>query len=56
LDVYKVQGIIKEEVVVNVVQAEMQRCHLYIARHAAKAINATTSYQTKHKIVDYDMV
>ncbi len=49
-------GIIKEEFVANVVQAEMQRCDLYIARHATRATNATTFYQAKHEIVDNDLV
>jgi hypothetical protein len=44
LSVYKVQGTIKEEFVANVVHAEMQRCHLYIACHATKATNVATSY------------
>jgi hypothetical protein len=56
LGVYRVQGITKEKFVTNVVQVEMQRHHLYIAYHAAKAINATTTYQAKHEIVDNDMV
>ncbi len=38
-----------------VVQVEMQRRHLYTARHAAKAANATTAYRAKHRIVDTDM-
>ncbi len=37
------------------VQVEMQRCHLYTARHAAKAANAAAAYRTKHGIVDTDM-
>jgi hypothetical protein len=47
---------IKEEFVTNVVQAEMQRCHLYIIRHATRATNATTSYQTKHEIIYNDII
>jgi hypothetical protein len=34
------------------VQVEMQRRHLYIARHAAKAANAAAAYRAKHGIVD----
>jgi len=56
LDVYKRQGTTKEEFVANAIQVEMQRCHLYIARHATGASNATCSYRIKHKIVDHDMV
>ncbi len=33
----------------------MQRCYFYIARHAAKAANATVAYRAKHGIVDTDM-
>jgi hypothetical protein len=40
LGVYRVQDITKEEFVTNAVQVEMQWCHLYIARHAAKVANA----------------
>jgi hypothetical protein len=37
------------------VQVEMQCCHLYIARHAAKAANAAAAYRAKHGIIDTDM-
>ncbi len=37
------------------VQVEMQRRHLYTARHAAKAANAAIAYRVKHEIVDTDM-
>ncbi len=53
--VYRVQGQTQEEFGATVVQVEMQRCHLYTARHAAKAANAAAAYQTKHGIVDTDM-
>jgi hypothetical protein len=33
----------------------MQRRHLYIARHVAKAANATAAYRAKHEIIDTDM-
>jgi hypothetical protein len=56
LGVYKVHGTIKKKIVANVVQAEMQHCHLYIACHVVRATNVATSYRTKHKIVDNDMV
>jgi hypothetical protein len=55
LGVYRVQGQTQEEFVAAVVQVEMQRRHLYITRHAAKAANATAAYQTKHGIVDTNM-
>jgi hypothetical protein len=54
--VYKVQGTTKEEFVANVVQAEMQRCHLYTVNHVTRATNAVTFYQAKHDIVDNDMI
>jgi hypothetical protein len=56
LGVYKVKGITKKEFVANAVQVKMQHYHLYIVRHATKAINATTSYGAKHEIVYNDMV
>jgi len=55
LDVYKVEEATKEEFVVNVVQVKMQRRHFYITPHAARAINATTAYQTTHGIVNINM-
>jgi hypothetical protein len=56
LGVYKVQGTTKEEFVANAIHVEMQHYHLYIAHHVAKAMNATIFFQTKHKIVNNDMV
>jgi len=56
LGIYRVQEITKEEFVANVVQVEMQRCHMYTTHHATKVVNVTIVYQTKHKIVDNDMV
>jgi hypothetical protein len=44
LDVYKVQETTKEKFVANVIQVEMQRCHLYTTRHVTRAANATTTY------------
>jgi hypothetical protein len=55
LGVYRVQDQTQEEFVANIVQVEMQRRHFYIARHAAKAANATATYRTKHEVVDIDM-
>jgi hypothetical protein len=55
LGVYRVQGQTQEEFVTTVVQVEMQRRHFYIARHAAKAANATAAYRVKHGIVDTNM-
>jgi hypothetical protein len=55
LGVYRVQGQTQEKFVATAVQVEMQRRHLYIARHAVKAANATAAYQAKHEIVDTDM-
>jgi hypothetical protein len=40
----------KKEFVANVVQVEMQRCHLYTTHHE------TITYQAKHMIIDNDMV
>ncbi len=37
------------------VQVEMQRRHLYIAHHVAKAANAAAAYRVKHEIVGTDM-
>jgi hypothetical protein len=34
----------------------MQCCHQYIACHVTKVANVVITYQTKHKIVDNDMV
>jgi len=56
LDVYRVEETIKEEFVANAIQVEMQRCNFYIARHAARAINAVAAYQTKHEIIDTNMI
>ncbi len=56
LGVYKVEEITKEKFVANAVQVEMQRCHLYIIRHVARAVNVTTAYQIKHEIIDVSMV
>ncbi len=56
LGVYRVEEIIKEEFVTNAIQVEMQHRHFYIVRHAARAANATAAYQTKHEIIDIDMV
>jgi hypothetical protein len=33
----------------------MQRRHLYIARHVAKAANAAAAYRAKHKIINIYM-
>jgi hypothetical protein len=58
LGVYRVQGQTQEEFVATAVQVEMQRRHLYTARHATKvsnAINAVAAYRTKHGIIDIDM-
>jgi hypothetical protein len=55
LGVFRVQGQTHEEFVATAVQVEMQCRHLYTARHAAKAANATATYQVKHGIVDTDM-
>jgi len=55
LGVYRVQDQTKAQFVANAVQVEMQRCHFYTVRHAAKATNATVAYQAKHEIVDTDM-
>jgi hypothetical protein len=52
----------KEEFVANVVHVEMQHCHMSIVHHTTKAtnvarvVNATTTYQIKHDIVNSDMV
>ncbi len=53
--VYRVQGQTQEEFVAIAVQVEMQRRHLYTARHAAKAVNAIAAYRAKHGIVDTNM-
>jgi hypothetical protein len=37
------------------VQVEMQRRHLYTARHAAKAANVAVAYRANHGIIDTDM-
>jgi len=54
--VYKVQGTTKEKFVANVVQVEIQHRHLYIVHHSTKATNVTATYQTKHEIINNDMV
>jgi len=41
--------------VAAVVQIEMQRRHLYTARHVAKAANAAVAYRAEHGIIDTDM-
>ncbi len=56
LGVYRVEETTKEEFVANVIQVEMQCRHFYIARHAARAANATVAYQIKHGIIDTNMV
>jgi hypothetical protein len=56
LGVYKVQETTKEEFGANVVQVEMQCCHLCIAHHVARAANVATTYRAKHEIVNNDMV
>ncbi len=56
MGVYRVEEITKEEFVANAIQAEMQHCHLYTIRHAKNVTNSIFSYQTKHEIVDDDMV
>ncbi len=48
-------GQTEEEFVATAVQVEMQHRHLYTARHATKAANATAAYRAKHGIVDTDM-
>ncbi len=52
MGVYRVQGQTQEEFVATAVQVEMQRRHLYTARHATKAANAAAAYQAKHEIID----
>jgi len=54
--VYRVEETIKEEFVANAIQVEMQHHHFYTARHAARTVNATATYRTKHEIIDTDMV
>jgi hypothetical protein len=44
LGVYRVQGKSKEEFFTNVIQVEVQRCHLYIAHHVAKVANKAAFY------------
>jgi len=56
LGIYRVQEITKEEFVVNVVQVEMQRCHMYNTHHATRVVNVAIAYQTKHRIIDNDML
>jgi hypothetical protein len=56
LGVYRVHDITKEEFVANVIHVKMQRYHMYITRHAIRAINAIAFYQTKQEIIDNDMV
>jgi hypothetical protein len=56
LNVYRVEQTIKEEFVVNAIQIEMQRRHFYTLCHAVKAKNALVAYQTKHMIINIDMV
>jgi hypothetical protein len=55
LGVYRVQDQTKEEFVVNAVQVEMQRCHLYTTCHVAKAANAVAAYRAKHRIINTNM-
>jgi len=40
----------------NVIQVEMQCCHLYITYHVTKATNVVAAYRAKHEIIDNDMV
>jgi len=54
--VYKVQNIIKEEFVTNVLQVEMQCRHLYIVCHATRVTIVAAAYQAKHEILHNDMV
>jgi hypothetical protein len=56
LGVYKVQEIIKENFVTNVVHVEMERHHLYIACHVIRVANVVATYWAKHEIVHNDMV
>jgi hypothetical protein len=56
LGVYKVEEITKEKFVANAIQVEMQCCHFYTIRHAIKATNAVIAYQTKHGIINTNMV
>jgi hypothetical protein len=56
LGVYRVQELTNEKFIVNAVQVEMQRRHLYTARHAARAANVVIAYRAKHGIVHNDMV
>jgi hypothetical protein len=56
LGVYRAEEITKEEFVANAVQVEMQRRHLYIIRHVARAANVIIAYQIKHGIIDTSMV
>jgi hypothetical protein len=44
LGVYKVQEIIKENFVANVVQVQMERRHLYIAFHVIRVANVVVAY------------
>jgi hypothetical protein len=56
LIVYKVQETTKEEFVANAIHVEMQRCHLHIARHVARAANVIATYRAKHEIIHNDKV
>jgi hypothetical protein len=44
LGVYWVQGITKEKFVANVVQVEVQHCHLFTTCHVTKAKNVIVAY------------
>ncbi len=56
LSVYRVEETTKGEFVANVVQVQKQHFHFYTTHHVVRATNATTIYQTKHEIIDIDMV
>ncbi len=56
MNVYKDEEITKEEFVENVVQVEMQCRHFHIACHVANVTIAIVASQTKHEIVNTDMV
>jgi hypothetical protein len=56
LGVYKDEETTKEKIVENAIQVKMQCGHFHIACHVANVTIAIVFSQTKHGIVNIDMV
>jgi hypothetical protein len=56
LGVYRFKETTKKEFVPNAIEVEMQHHHFYIVHHTTRVVIAPATYQTKHMIININMV